>query len=395
MTCDNTAALERDKAPLAPSGDRVEQGNLLTLYLLSLISGISLGLFNPLASTYLKESGVADLLIGANSTLFFLMVALGASVVTRLQHYGLGLRQIIILGLALTGVSALIFPLGNDLPYWFVIRGMMGIGVSLYMVGGTTLLNQHAPAHRRAAVNGIYCLAFAVGFGMGPLAGTQLYTLSPTLAFTFGSSVVLVGAILVRMGLPELAASRSEDAKISVWRKISRPLAAIFAYGFAEATLVSIYPLFLLESGSTIPQQGYVFGIFVLGSLIFTLPITTGGDRWGRQRVLGGSILCGAVALTGLISQSGLTSTMLGAAFVAGAALGAIYPLAMSLVGEALSAEALPSGMSLFTSCFGAGCVAGPLTSALVVQHVGMEYLFVPTLALLLGAMAFSLINRK
>lgn len=44
---------------------------LPALYLVAFLSGISLGLFNPFVSTLMKEKGYDNIVIGANSTLYF------------------------------------------------------------------------------------------------------------------------------------------------------------------------------------------------------------------------------------------------------------------------------------------------------------------------------------
>ncbi len=175
---------------------------LPALYIVSFLSGISLGLFNPFISTLMKQNGFNDIVIGANSTLYFFIIA----IITPSVPNGLrkvGLRRLMILGFLLMGISAPIFPLTTNLFIWFIVRALMGLACCVYLISGQTAINYFCNNRNRAIVNGLYALAFSLGFGLGPVMGAAVYNLSPEITFLLGSGLILSGIIVVYFGLPE------------------------------------------------------------------------------------------------------------------------------------------------------------------------------------------------
>ena len=54
---------------------------------------------------------------------------------------------------------------------------------------------------------------------------------------------------------------------------------------------------------------------------------------------------------------------------LAGASVGALYPLAVGLIGEVLASKELPRGNALTTFAYGVGSIIGPFIPALI-MHV-------------------------
>ncbi|MDY7024539.1 MAG: MFS transporter, partial [Cyanobacteriota bacterium] len=102
---------------------------LLTLYSLSLLFGITLGVFNPLMSTFMEQQQISQIWIGINSTVYFLSIAIATPLVNRLLRQR-GSRWVLLFGLLVMGLSASSFPLTSQLPLWFILRIGMGFGVS-------------------------------------------------------------------------------------------------------------------------------------------------------------------------------------------------------------------------------------------------------------------------
>lgn len=224
--------LKLSNSPFAPG--------LPALYIVALLSGISLGLFNPFISTLMAQNNVGDLLIGLNSTLYFFVIAIGTPIVAAILRQ-IGLRYTMMLGFGLIAVSAPLFTLTNQLSLWFVIRAIMGLAVCLYLISGQTAINYFCSEQNRAMVNGLDALSFSLGFGLGPLLGSIFYKIAPTIAFLVGSLLMLSGILVVYFGLPERNI-RFQSLKIGLLSKLTLPLQGAFVYGFSVATLVSLYP---------------------------------------------------------------------------------------------------------------------------------------------------------
>ena len=354
---------------------------LPALYIVALLSGISLGLFNPFISTLMKENGFNDIVIGANSTLYFFIIAIGTPLVAKILKK-LGLRKTMMAGFLLMGISAPLFPLTNQLSAWFIIRAMMGLACCLYLISGKTAINYFCTPQNRGIVNGLDALAFSLGFGIGPVMGAAVYKLSPQITFLLGSGLILSGILVVYLGLPEKRI-KFQNPDFRIIKKLKLPLQGSFAYGFSVATLVSLYPLYLLEQNYGMERIGYIFGLFILGGLISTVPVTHLSDRLGKIKVLIGSaivVIISVIALS-LITNPNIVPFL---AFISGVGMSPIFPLSLALIGDRVMVDELSSGSAVFTSIYSGGCTAGPILSSVVMTFLGTQYIF--TLMLVLFA---------
>lgn len=347
---------------------------LPALYVIAFLSGISLGLFNPFISTFMAQNQVNELWIGANSTVYFLMIALGAPLVAKILHQ-IGLRKTMMLGLILMGLSAPLFPWTTQLSLWFIVRVVMGFGCCLYLVCGQTALNYFCHESKRAISNGLYILAFSFGFGIGPIVGSYLYNISPTLSFSLGGFLVFSGAVVVWLGLPEKSIVFRSSIRTELFRKLKLPLQSAFAYGFIESTLISLYPVYLLQQNYGVEQIGLAFAVFVLGGLLATLPITHLADRFGKLKIL---LITMCIALCSILSLSVVTNPIAiqVLSFSIGASISPVLPLATAMIGDKLSQNELSSGSALLTTTYSFGCTLGPILSAIVMQIFGGSQVF-------------------
>lgn len=346
---------------------------LPALYLVAFLSGISLGLFNPFISTLMKEKGYDNIVIGANSTLYFFVIAAVTPIVASILRQ-IGLRKTMMLGFLLMGITAPLFAFTTQLSFWFIIRGVMGLACCLYLISGQTAINYFCNDQNRAMVNGLDALAFSLGFGIGPIMGAVAYNLSPKITFLLGSGLILSGIVVVFFGLPEKTV-KFQKPNFSIIQKLKLPLQGAFAYGFSVATLVSLYPLFLLEQNYGIERMGLIFGLFILGGLISTVPITHLADKMGKVKVLVGSVIIVIVSVFGLsLIQNPMITPFL--AFVSGVGMSPIFPLSLALIGSTVTLNELSSGSAVFTSIYSAGCTASPILSAIVMTMMGTQYIF-------------------
>lgn len=346
---------------------------LPALYLVAFLSGISLGLFNPFISTLMKEKGYDNIVIGANSTLYFFVIAAGTPIVASILRQ-IGLRKTMMLGFLLMGITAPLFAFTTQLSFWFIIRGVMGLACCLYLISGQTAINYFCNDQNRAMVNGLDALAFSLGFGIGPIMGAVAYNLSPQITFLLGSGLILSGIVVVFFGLPEKTV-KFQKPNFSIIQKLKLPLQGAFAYGFSVATLVSLYPLFLLEQNYGIERMGLIFGLFILGGLISTVPITHLADKMGKVKVLVVSVIIVIVSVFGLsLIENPMITPFL--AFVSGVGMSPIFPLSLALIGSTVTLNELSSGSAVFTSIYSAGCTAGPILSAIVMTIMGTRYIF-------------------
>lgn len=349
---------------------------LLTLYLLSLFLGIALGLFNPLMSTFMEQQQVSQIWIGINSTVYFLAIALATPFVHRLLRQR-GSRWVLLLGLLVMGLSASSFPFTTQLPLWFILRIGMGFGVSCFFIAGQTALNHFSHDSRRAKVSGIYFLALGLGFIIGPTLGPQFYNIFPQLAFLLGGIVILMAFALIWFCFPEkfTLKTSSNSLLLPLIKQFKFPLHGVFVYGMSEATLITLYPVFLLHQNYSVEQMGLTLSVFVLGSLLSTIPITNLADKMDKVQVLFPCIFIGICASFGLIVIDNYGLILL-LSMLAGASIGPVYPLCLALVGEQVISKDLGGRTALFTTTYSLGNAAGPILASLMMEMFGNRFIF-------------------
>lgn len=352
---------------------------LPALYIVGFLSGISLGLFNPFISTLMKQNNINDIIIGANSTLYFFIIAIGTPLVAKILRK-IGLRKTMMLGFLLMAISAPLFPLTNQIFAWFLIRGIMGFACCLYLISGQTALNYFCNDKNRGIVNGLDDVSFSFGFGIGPVLGAAFYNVAPEMTFLLGSALIFSGILVVYWGLPEKQI-KFKNPRFGIIKKLKLPLQGSFAYGFSVATLVSLYPLYLLEQNYGVERIGFIFGLFILGGLISTVPVTYLADRLGKIKVLIGSVVVVILSVIGLslIENPHIIPFL---AFISGMGMSPVFPLSLALIGSKVSIEELSSASAVFTSINSAGSTAGPILSAIVMTLLGTRYIFVLMLVL-------------
>ena len=358
--------------------------NNWVVYVMIHFTGAALGIINPLVSTHMEKANIGDVWIGANSTVFYLFLSLGSVFVFK-RFYDKNLKTVIQTGLFIVAATALLFPMTSRLFDWFLIRALMGVGISFVLIGGQTTLHNYSDEKNRGVVSGLYSLSLALGFITGTIAGPLLYGICAGIAFATAAFYLLMALLSVCFFSADVQLF-TEDKKTRIFRRITLSLHSIFAYGFAEATLITLYPVYLLRSHFTVEQMGYALGIFVTGSVIGTMPVMYLADRYGKVRLLCLGLLFGIMILFGIILTNNYSYTLF-LSLLAGCSIGPIYPLSLAVTAQGLTGQELASATSLFTSSYSIGCTAGPLLSSAAMKAFGNQWLF--SLSLLLFVTVF------
>jgi MFS family permease len=363
---------------------------LPALYLVSALAGTATGIFNPLTSALLAAHGIHTQAIGLVSSVFF-MFAFLATPLARWALQRHGARACIVVGMVLTAGAAVLLPLMGSLPGWLAARALMGVGIGLYMVGGQTALGHLVNDAQRSVASALQALAFGLGMGVGPLLGTALYATAPSLAFFAGAALLLAGVPVAYWLLPSLRL-QAQPPRLDLARGLALPLHAVFAYGVAEATLLTMYPVFLLQQSHGVGNIGVAFAAFVAGGLVSSLPLSHLSDRIGREKVLLGCALAGVVASGSLVFAH---HPMLVAALsmLTGASLGPVYAIALAVMAQRVAHADLGAGAALFTAAFNLGSMVAPWLSGLIMARWGAQQVFTLT-AILFATLALRLLRR-
>ena len=356
--------------------------HLVGLYIISFLSGFSMGIFNPLISILMEQKGIGQIWIGANSTVYYLMIAVFAPLAGLLIKR-FGINTVIVAGLVTTAISTSFFPGTDNLPLWFIIRALMGLGVCFYMVGGQTGLNVYANEEKRGVIVATHGASFGIGFMISPMLGTLLYSHFPRGAFFFGAGIIISGILAVVFLLPNRKIASHQSLSMKVFSKISIPLHGAFIYGALEGIIVTLLPVYLLRQNFPVSMAGIPITLFMIASGIGMIPVSYFGDRFGRSRVL---FISAAIGLSTLLAMILINHsyTIVASSVILGLTLGTFFPVTLAMIGERLDASEMHSGSGFFTAFFSYGCAAGPFCSSIAMERFGDSYIFSLLIVLLL-----------
>ncbi len=336
----------------------------------SVLWAFSFGVNAPLASLWLQDHGHSKTVIGLNTAVYYLGIALAANLVPlvmrRRAHLGL------LVGMIASAVTAAAFPWGHGLPGWFGLRVLNGIAGALSLIPLETYVNQHSPPERRAETFGYYAFCIALGMALGTLAGLQLYPTMPHLAFVLGGAAALGGAIVVWLWLPPNWGHDEEKHGKTPLEFLRNFLGfgSAWSQGFLEGAMVGFLPIYLLAVGLTDADASWLMSGLMIAVILAQVPLAWLADHLGRTRVLVGCYVLTLGGIGGLLFTFGYW-WLAGWLFVVAAGSGAFYPLGLSLLGEQLPAASLARANAWYLAINCIGSVTGPAVAGWSMDRFG------------------------
>ncbi|WP_211653632.1 MFS transporter [Planococcus alpniumensis] len=338
------------------------------------ISGFSQGMLLPLIAVIFEQDGVSSTLNGLSATgLYIGIIAVAPFMEPQLRKFGF--KPLILVGGAMVILALLSFPLWKSVLFWFILRILIGIGDQALHFSTQTWITSTSPHHKLGRNIAIYGMSFSVGFGAGPLF-VPLVKVFEALPFIISGVLCLIAWSLVfflRNDFPEHSASsmgakgtlqRFRMALVIGWVAFLPPL----GYGFLEASLSAIYPVYALRQSFDISMVSYILAAFSIGAIATQLPLGELSDRIGRKKVLMIALSGGGMAFlvaTFFESNAWLTLALF---VVAGMFVGSTFSLGISYMTDLMPKELLPTGNLLCGVAFSVGSLIGPAAGGLFLE---------------------------
>lgn len=355
------------------------------------ISGFSQGMLLPLIAVIFEQDGVSSALNGLSATgLYIGTLIIAPFMEPQLRRFGY--KPLILIGGGLVIVSLLLFPLWKSVLFWFVLRVLIGIGDQALHFSTQTWITSFSPHHRLGRNIAIYGMSFSIGFGAGPLF-VPLVEIFEALPFIVSGILCLMAwslVFLLKNDFPQITtggmsekgtAGRFKAAFVISWVALLPP----FGYGFLEASLNAIYPVYALRQSIDISMVAIMLAAFSLGAISTQLPLGTLSDRIGRRNVLLIALVGGA-AVFGTASFFESNAWLTVAFFtLAGMFVGSMFSLGISYMADLMPKDLLPTGNLLCGIAFSIGSLTGPFLGGLFVENSeGVSFLLLITAVLFL-----------
>lgn len=359
---------------------------LLVICLASAGWSFGFGLGAPLASLWLRDEGHSWDVIGLNTAVYYLGIALAAALVpAMMRRWGNGCP---VRGMIFSGAAVALFPLGGSLANWFVLRVLNGVFGAMSLIPMETYVNRDLEPEQRARNFGFYAFSVASGWALGNLFGLQLYPVAPFWAFGLGGAVSVAAGALVLVAMPPAGAPAEERHDGPV------PAASAFlswgsawCQGFLEGGMVGLLPVYLLSIGLTEQGVSWLTSGIMIGVILFQLPVAWLADRVNRTGVLAGCYLVTAVGLA-FLPGCGVSAWLAVWLFLVGACSGSFYPLGLAVLGNRVPPSGLPRASAWYLAINCVGSLTGPAITGAVMSRFGKRSMFLSGEAALLLVVA-------
>ncbi len=341
------------------------------------VSGFSQGLLLPLLSVLLEKQGVSSSVNGLSSSLLYIGMLVSAPFIEwPVRKYGYKIT--IIFGIFITSIAIILFPLWLNVYYWMVLRFIVGIGDSAIHFATQTWITATAESFKRGRVISLYGFSYGIGFGIGPL-GLILLPLGYWIPFIVAAVLfflILTQVFKVDNEKPEQALETKADKRyIKVYVIAGVALLPMFIYGLLEATLNTSFPIYGLRTGMSAAFVSILLSSFVIGSLVFQLPLGYLSDYIGRRRVLMLTTFIGGIFILCIPNVHSNVAIIL-IFLLTGGLVGSLFSLGLAYVADLIPPNLLPTANLIAGIHFGVGSMIGPYFGGIFISNFQPKSLF-------------------
>ena len=357
------------------------------------IDVIGFGMVLPLLPSYAARLGGTPgnigLLVASYSAIQFILAPLWGRVSDRI-----GRRPVLLIGLAGSVASYLVFAFANSLPLLLLSRILDGGSGATVNVAQAYLADETTPEQRTKAM-GMVGAAFGLGFIVGPILGGITAAIGNTLPGIIAAIITAVNLGLAWRVLPEsVPAAVAANAPVArtPWRALAAPVAVLFLATLAFSVMYVVFPLFgELRFGASRSVVSYWFAYVglataivqggLLGRLVTRLG-EVGVARLGAGVMAVGFLLippAGAVGAPGPLFYTALA--LLGAGF------GMAGPAMIGLASRRAAATVQGRTLGVTQSASSLARIIGPIVAGAMMQAASAEGAFRLSASMAAGAL--------
>jgi multidrug resistance protein len=375
---------------------------LVIIFVTVFIDLIGFGIIIPLLPFYAEAFGASALVVGLLSMSFSLMQFLFAPFWGRLSDV-IGRRPVILLGLAGSAVSYLLFGLATSLPMLFVARCLAGIAGANIPTAQAFIADITSPENRAKGM-GLIGAAFGLGFIFGPALGGFLSRWGHEMPFFFAAVLSATNLIAAVFLLPEsLTADRrgtiERVGRVETFRRaLTQPqlplmLLLFFVIITAFSSFEAMFALFSeAEFGYKAMTIGYLFAWIGIVLTVVQGILVGRVVRWiGERRLVPVALMLvtGSLVATAMASDVPQLAAALG---VLAVGMGLQSPSMLSVISQLAHRSDQGSTLGLSQSLSSLGRIIGPIWGGWVFDRFGHAAPLYWSAALMLVAAILSVI---
>jgi MFS family permease len=346
-----------EAAPLTPTQMRRSLGAVIAS---AFAASLTFSVCMPLLALILERRGTPDIIIGLNTAAspagLLIFTVLMPRIVARL-----GTMRALYLGFILMIFSIVLFPVLDNVWFWFPLRFLMGIGIAIHWVVSETWINTLVDNRIRGRVMGIYVTALSAGSLVGILT---LYFVGSegTDPFFIIAAVMAVGVmplVLARDLAPGIAVHESFGL-LAAMRRAPTVMSAALTDGFVMGALFAFFLIYAQRMGFDESNALVMFIVLSVGNATLQYLVGMLADRFNKRALLivFALLVAGGTALLpfAMADPMLLWPTL----FLWGGIMGGIYTCGIALIGERFRRDELAAANASFIFTYEFGHLLGP-----------------------------------
>ena len=347
---------------------------------------VGIGIIAPILPLYAKSFSASGFEIGLAFAAFPLSRAAVGPIVGRLSDR-IGRRRLILVGLGVFTILSLLYTVIGSLWQLGALRFVQGAASMMVTPIAQAYVGDITPRERAGLMMNMFYSSMFVGVSLGPLIGGWVgETWSHEAAFVAMSVLSVIAFVMVAVWVPADHGSRGvarqkPRSNVRLWDVVRiAPVKGIMLYfasrGFWRQGMNTFYPLYAVATfGFGEASIGYVLSAYFFGGAVLQIPFGYLADRFRRMP----QILIGGLGAPLLLIVVPFVHT-LPAVMIVMFAIGAFSALAraslLAIRTELGKTHGMGALAGLHGSAFSSGQVIGPPMSGLVVDAVGLFWVF-------------------
>lgn len=349
------------------------------------VIAIGYGLISPVLPAYARsfDVGVAAASVVVSAFAFFrlLFAPAGGALVAKL-----GERPVYLTGLLIVAASSFATAFAQSYAQLLILRGLGGIGSTMFTVSAMALLVRLAPPSIRGRVSSAYASAFLVGGMIGPLVGGGLAVFGLRVPFIVYAGSLVVAALVVGIrlsgarlrptteGPPPPPMQLGEALASSTYRAA---LASAFANGWCNfGVRAAILPQLAVAVHDDTWVAGVALALAAVGTAITLQFSGKLADTVGRRPMVLSGLIVTALTL-GVLGMVGSLTSLLVLSAVSGVGAALLNPAQQAAVADVVGQER--SGgkvLATFQMAQDGGAIAGPILIGVIADQAGYAWAF-------------------
>ncbi|WP_147916832.1 MFS transporter [Ruania zhangjianzhongii] len=360
------------------------------------VIAVGFGLVSPVLPAYARsfDVGVAAASVVVSAFAFFRLVfaPAGGALVDKL-----GERPVYVTGLIIVALSSLATAFAQSYVQLLLVRGLGGIGSTMFTVSAMSLVVRLAPPSIRGRCTSAYATAFLLGGMLGPVLGGLLAEFGLRVPFIVYAVALFVAALVVAVRLKG-ASLRPEQQRVEqppmrvrqAWGNSAFRAAMVsgFANGWCNfGVRVAVLP----QLAVAVHDEPWVAGAALACAAVGTAGTLQFSGRWadsaGRRPLVLTGLLVTAIGLGLMGLADGLVLLMALSVF-SGIGGGLLNPAQQATLADIVGNDRSGSKvLATFQMAQDTGAILGPILVGLVADQFGFGWAFVVTGAVALAAM--------